>query len=114
MMPTAQNVCGPLCGYSLAHLRNYTIWRPGFNINEELARPREKLLFYAGSIQRGDGYTGRSSLFQLYSNHSDYLILNRKSGVRVPFYEAMRNADFCYSPLGQFGGDPDRYIPAIM
>ena len=29
MIPTAQNVCGPLCGYTIEELRAESIWAPG-------------------------------------------------------------------------------------
>ena len=29
MIPTAQNVCGPLCGYTIEELRVKSVWAPG-------------------------------------------------------------------------------------
>lgn len=40
----------------------------------------------------------------------------RQRGTAVPLLAcaALQSTDFCYTPLGQNGGDPDRYGAAIM
>lgn len=117
MMPTAENICGPLCGYNRTVLKSRAVWGKNDSlIQAELHRPRKHLLFYGGMINhpKADDFTGRGGIYAHYVNHSDYLIVRRGEHAPVNFVDAMLDATFCLSPMGQNGGDTDRYIPSIL
>ena len=41
-------------------------------------------------------------------------VINTKEEQGVPFSPTMRSSKFCYVPRGQFGGDLDRFVPAML
>ena len=122
---TAQNVCGPLCGYTKDALVAHSVWSGA----DEQARarkaaahaagrpPRRTLFFYGGRIHaaRGDkDASGRAQLLQ-HVNASGFRIVNtmqdddpdapppeEQRALYRSFAVEMSDAEFCYSPLGQF------------
>ena len=133
-LPTAQNICGPLCGYSLAALRQNAIWGADEAAKKRgtayvAGRPaRPTTLFYGGRIfaTRGAGdASGRAQLLAA-ANASGFRVINtigpdpdrplppEERKLYRGFDIEMPDAQFCYSPLGQFEGDTDRYIPSVL
>jgi hypothetical protein len=132
---TAQNVCGPLCGYDLATLRARAAWSHDPAAKQHAAEAhlagkaaRANLFFYGGRIHavRGAGdASGRAQLLP-HANATGFRIVNTMGedpDAPLPpdvkalfrsFAEEMSDAEFCYSPLGQFEGDTDRYVPAVL
>ena len=143
-MATAENVCGPLCGYSRQVLANTSVWAnstlPAPQRGESLAKhaalmqflhpkaaqDRKNVMFYGGNIHVSNGErdnSGRAQMWMHHGNRSGWVIHNtfvQNTDVASPlrqkisFAEQMSDSMFCYSPLGQFGGDTDRYIPAML
>ena len=127
---TAQNTCGPLCGYDREALRHWSLWssKNEARYAELLVAPRENVLFYGGRIHAKRGPHDISGRAQILSHlgRPGYKIVNTMGDdpdkplpVEVKrnyrsFAEEMSKADFCYSPLGQFEGDTDRYVPAVL
>ena len=131
---TAQNVCGPLCGYTLPALRARAVWGVDEAAHHRSAAhamgrpPRTHMLFYGGRIQAERGEFDPSGRAQLLptANASGFRVINtvgpdpdkplpaEERALWRPFDEEMSDADFCYSPLGQFEGDTDRYVPSIL
>ena len=103
MIPTAQNVCGPLCGYTIEELRVKSVWAPGrekvgagsrSDAGEvlrglrfipllilqvaDLNAPRDKIMFFAGSMGpppiHADEGAGRGGAYVYYGNDTRYLI----------------------------------------
>jgi len=127
---TAQNVCGPLCGYDKEALRRWSLWSASNagRYKELLVAPRENVLFYGGRIHAKRGPLDISGRAQVLAHlgRPGYKIVNTMGDdpdnplpVEVKrkyrsFAEEMSKADFCYSPLGQFEGDTDRYVPAML
>jgi len=126
---TGQNTCGPLCGYSKDALRAWSMWSPEASAEARAAHAnRTNVMFYGGRIHafRGDTDTsGRAQLLR-HTNRTGWRIVNTMGDdpdkplpVEVrsaykSFAEEMSRSEFCYSPLGQFEGDTDRYVAAIM
>ena len=132
---TAENVCGPVCGYSREDLRLRSAWATSEAAKERRAAEhlagktaRRSTLFYGGRIHalRGEhDASGRAQLLA-HANATGFKIVNTcgpdpdtplPAEVRAlfrPFDVEMSDAEFCYSPLGQFEGDTDRYVPAIL
>ena len=43
---------------------------------------------------------------------SDYMLVNtavKPAPKQIPFWQGMQQSQFCFAPLGQSGGEPDRY-----
>ena len=126
---TGQNTCGPLCGYNQSQLRAWSMWSP--EVTEEAKRAhaaRKHVLFYGGRIHaaRGDGdSSGRAQILNHVSRPGWHIVNTMGDDPEHPlpvevrssyksFAEEMSSAEFCYSPLGQFEGDTDRYVASIM
>lgn len=132
---TAENVCGPLCGYGRAELAKYSPWSRSAEhramreaAHAEGRFSRTNLFFYGGRLHAGRGPgdpTGRAQLLA-FRNESDFKIVNTvgddpdqplppdERKLWRNFAVEMSDAEFCYSPLGQSEGDTDRYVPAIL
>ena len=127
---TAQNTCGPLCGYSREALRQWSLWSPANapRLAQLLVGGRENLLFYGGRIHSPRGafdISGRAQVLAL-AHSPGFKVVNTMGDdpdkplpVEVTskyrsFAEEMSKSEFCYSPLGQFEGDTDRYVPAVL
>ena len=112
-------------------LRQFSPWAAAEAEREGLLRaPRRYRLFWAGRASGRKGFRG--DLFRLHTNSSDHLrdgwLLHDTSGKHQPlgaatlaetrrrgwFAESMASSDFCYSPPGQYHGDSDRYLPAVL
>eukprot|EP00899_Mesostigma_viride_P000472 jgi/Mesvir1/10425/Mv12689-RA.1 len=78
----------------------------------------ETLLFFGGSIHPKAADRSRTALLAHHTNTSGFLVHNSHhehgSKARLEYAREMLRATFCYVPLGKFGGDPDRYLPAIL
>ncbi|KAG2488199.1 hypothetical protein HYH03_013193 [Edaphochlamys debaryana] len=81
-----------------------------------LAQDRPNTFFYGGLIKHPDteDYTGRGGVYVHYRNKTGYQIIRAGVDKPVPFGAVMKKANWCYSPVGQSGGVPDRYMPAIL
>ncbi|KAG1680014.1 hypothetical protein FOA52_007078 [Chlamydomonas sp. UWO 241] len=126
MIPTAENVCGPLCGYDVRTLREKSLWSlHGEALQASLSAKRKHTLFFGGSV--GDlsenDYTGRGGLVAAHADRPGFNIVvgandhghtAAGAGAAISFAEAMRDAEFCYSPMGSHGGDSDRYVAASL
>ncbi len=91
-------------------------------------RNRQNILFYGGRIDARRGVADGSGRAQIlvHASTPGWRIVNTAGGdpdkplpVEVTshfksFAEEMSNAEFCFSPLGQFDGPTDRYTAAIM
>ena len=117
-------------------LRQFSPWlpeRPEAERESLLRAARPYRLFWAGRASGRKGFRG--DLFRFHtnkSNHSNHLrdgwLLHDTSGRHQPhgaatvaatrrrgwFAESMARSDFCYSPPGQYHGDSDRYLPAVL
>ena len=112
-------------------LRQFSPWAAAEEEREALLRaPRRYRLFWAGRASGRKGFRG--DLFRLHTNQSNHLrdgwLLHDTSGKHRPvgaatlgatrrrgwFAESMASSDFCYSPPGQYHGDSDRYLPAVL
>ena len=133
-LPTAQNVCGPLCGYTLPALQRRAVWGTDEAAAHRVAahtagRPaRAHEVFYGGRIHAIRGANDASGRAQLLAtaNASGFRVVNtvgpdpgkplpaEERALWRPFEEEMADARFCYSPLGQVEGDTDRYVPSIL
>ena len=112
-------------------LRQFSPWaRPQAERDLLLRAPRRHRLFWAGKASGRKGFRG--DLFRLHTNSSNHLrdgwLLHDTSGRHKPhgaatpaetrrrgwFAQSMAMSDFCYSPPGQYHGDSDRYLPAVL
>lgn len=128
---TAENVCGPLCGYSREALQAKALWGEGGRVRAaaheaaahlagEPARPY--LLFYGGRIHVTRGEEDKSGRAQLWAHHKERpgfrIQMSADSFTSFPvnttFDDDMRKSVFCFVPLGHDAGDPDRYVPALL
>jgi len=117
------NACGPRCGYSLEALREASPFSQQNEARrlEMLTAARETLLFYAGriNIERATDGSGRVQLLE-HAQLPGFKIVNTHTAAESdrakfrPFNEEMARSEFCYVPLGQNDGPPDRYIAAIL
>lgn len=117
------NACGPRCGYSLEALRTHSPWSPLNDADrlEMLTAERENLLFYAGrvNIERPNDGSGRVQVlahaaaprFKVINTHA---VGESDRAKFRSFSIEMGKADFCYVPLGQNDGPPDRYVAALL
>ena len=144
VVPTAENACGPFCGSDLKTLRRWAIWNDwdaehrgpsartlmrALEYVKDWA-PRPMRVFWAGTIppevlRRGvdvrHDLSGRGAMYAHHRHTPGFHLYqtynwenNRPSPLGTSTLEMMRNATFCFSPLGTHGGDQDRYLPAIL
>ena len=124
MIPTMENVCGPLCsGISIHELRNSSVWSNRSDDSSWYTKSRRHRIFFVGTSPsyKHDG-TGRGTFFVNHYNDSRNVIASRGH----PHHHAnlypqhlttpmvMPHSDFSFSPLGVNGGDTDRYVPAVL
>ena len=144
VVPTAENACGPFCGGDINTLRRWAVWndwdaehrgpssRTPIRALEYVREwgPRPMRVFWAGTIpphvlQMGTqikyDLSGRGLMYATHRDTPGYHMYqtydwdaNRPSPLGTPMLEMMRNATFCFSPLGTHGGDQDRFLPAIL
>jgi hypothetical protein len=137
VLPTARNACGPYCGADRAELRRWAMWhaRAPTEPLEALRyveswpqRPVE--VFWAGqvtpqqmnpAVDPKDDVSGRGVFYRTFFDRPGWSIhqtyswaANKPVPLSVSMLEMMRNATFCFSPLGHVGGDTDRYLPALL
>ena len=121
---TAQAVCGPLCGYNISTLRNLAAWGTKKHVHL-----RTTTVFYGGRIdaKRGEGdNTGRAQMLLHHKGRHGWRIINTAGDEETgeisvedkslfkSYAEEASRSEFCYSPLGSFAGDTDRYVAAIL
>ena len=137
VMPTAQNACGPLCGSDLATLRRFAVWNAESPLTVFGAldfvkkwEPRPYTMFWAGQVSpralgpdfdANDDISGRGVFWRSHHGRTGWSLhqtydwqSNKPAPLQVSMLEMMRNATFCYNPLGHVGGDADRYIPSLL
>jgi hypothetical protein len=117
------NACGPRCGYSLEALREHSVWSPANDARRLslLSEERETLLFYAGriNIERPTDGSGRVQVLT-HAGRPRFKVINTHAvgeSDRAKFRSfivEMSASEFCYVPLGQNDGPPDRYVAAMM
>ena len=116
-----------------AVLAEHSPWLPSRSEAERealLKAPRRYQLFWAGRASGKKGFRG--DLFRFHTDAADKLrdgwLLHDTSHKHTPlgaataaevkqrgwFARSMTQADFCYSPPGQYHGDSDRYLPAVL
>ena len=138
VVATGQNACGPLCGGNMQDLKRFAVWN-GESHETLLAAlkdvkhwpPRRYEMFWAGQVaparmqgsaDPSDDPSGRGQFWRLFQDRTGWSVTQTYDWkhdkplihMEHTVLEMMRNATFCFSPLGRVGGDHDRYIPAIL
>ena len=116
------NTCGPLCGYSLAGLRQHSIWSPSKAGQRAAALTAERptLFFYSGRFNTerpvAKDAAGRLQVLE-HARVPRFKVINTRT-VDVAslrsFAVEFSESEFCYSPLGQNDGPSDRYVAAVL
>lgn len=117
-----EHECGSLCGYGITELWQYSPWARALPENEdewltEAGNGRPNVGFFVGRIPTRnleDGsarwplrnFTHGVDGYRIFGSHELDEYLN--------YAKEMRMSRFCFVPLGQFAGDSDRYLPAIL
>jgi hypothetical protein len=138
VVPTAENACGPFCGSNRTVLQRWAVWHSDTPRTLRKAREyvaswsaRPHRVFWAGTVSphllaaRGfehtDDVSGRGVFYNTHRAAPGFFLhqtydwdANKPTPLAVPMLELMRNATFCFSPLGTHGGDQDRYLPALL
>lgn len=123
-MITAEMVCGPLCGYNLTTLQKWAAWGADRHVHRKTT-----FVFYGGRIDVNRRETDSSGRAQIAIHHKDrpgWRIVNTAGNdalqqldssntkLFVSYAEEAAKSEFCFSPLGNFNGDTDRYVAALM
>ncbi|KAG2488209.1 hypothetical protein HYH03_013203 [Edaphochlamys debaryana] len=112
-IPILSNVCAALCGWvarvAKSYVRGYVISQMQ-QLFADFVRPSLAPMQHPDATE----YTGRGGIYAHYRNKPGYKIVRSGEDKPVPFAPFMRRTDWCYSPVGQSGGVPDRYHPAIL
>lgn len=137
VLPTARNACGPYCGSDRATLRRWAMWH-----HKAPSEPLEALryseswpnrpitVFWAGQVpppqlehtaDPKNDVSGRGVFYRAFRAEAGWSLhqtydwkANKPTPLATSMLEMMRNATFCFSPLGHVGGDQDRYLPALL
>eukprot|EP01023_Acetabularia_acetabulum_P006404 TRINITY_DN12671_c0_g3_i3.p2 TRINITY_DN12671_c0_g3~~TRINITY_DN12671_c0_g3_i3.p2 ORF type:complete len:263 (+),score=34.24 TRINITY_DN12671_c0_g3_i3:1391-2179(+) len=106
---------GPLHGYSLDELNQFSPWK---NYKDVVDWPhRNRMFFFAGRVISPGNMNDQSGRGQIYGHHrnsSGFQIVNSVTDESVALASSMANSVFCYVPYGTRGGDARRYMGAVI
>eukprot|EP00899_Mesostigma_viride_P009494 jgi/Mesvir1/18546/Mv17064-RA.1 len=128
------HLCGPLCGFTLERLRELSPFSRIDANGDTLPHARVPdystrniTLFFSGQAgwRRVDDPSGRYPLLAYHRDRPGWAVFDtfepppevareRPPHEKVDYAAYMSSSVFCASPLGKYGGDPDRYLPAIL